>query len=760
MCIGRVSSWGMCDAEVVSAEKEAVAGLQVMTEFLSRAPQLGHKLLQNPSAHATLEFMQVCSQHGQRSIQILVEALQSPEAGVELVQDAVCVLNKIATPCSTAQQWIRAAGGMKAAQVLLSAHSSTEKCIHHTIWLVHAMEGSKGFVALLQYSQENCRTALSDSAVAGIAWAIYELTKVETAEEDGNAAPEAGDLLRVLVEIMRLRRKSFEVHWCCCSALEALMYKDARLGRLFLELGGGPLLLDVLQRATVLTTKSLQPLPVYLKDVDAEDLARTCAYIVAGLADGSSQHAEMLRRQGAMQVLASLCLRGHGSLDEEAALWALGQLGGLSAVLEAMAQAPKLTNRSAVLRGSMEAIADLTFKNEDVQILPAVLTSLLNIFCQEVNSVDPVKGAGALVTAAIHLSTHFAPGQLPELDRAIEALVHVLRTNHLLNVSVTCAAVEGLGRLALTAPAWREGLRQCGVLELLTMHIRSESGGRRLVKYCFWTAAALAGMPFVVHELHQLLRNEAQTSVNMVDAVLCTIINIMEDDLEHDYVLRGTERCPEASVPDVLRLIAEAMKRYDSEPDLQHHGCTAVALLIPVAPKEKLPPEAITAILAAARGHAKDKNVVGEACRAVRAVVEQYCLKGFGTQNPHADLLVEHGAEGVAQLAIKDLRNDGGSELLEDAFFVLATLKGMEPILKIIKEIEETSLKAAGLKAIFELGRSQPALLKPPLASLVMSAGVTMAQAHPKDGALQRAAQLLVGQCNAMGATLCLQAQP
>merc|ERR1719161_162071 len=219
---------------------------------------------------------------------------------------------------------------------------------------------------------------MPNCAAAGIAWAIWELTRQEQTEVEGDVAPEAGDLLRILVEVMRLRRQSYEVQWACCSALDALMYKDPRLGGLFLELGGAPLLLSVLQSASALDGKH-------------EDLACSCAYIVATLADGSSQHAEILRRNGAMQALAALSLRGRGTLDEEAAVWSLGQLGGLSAVLEAMAQAPRLASSSAVLRGGVEAIKDLTFKNEDVQDLPAVLGSLLAILQQDGIPVAPEK---------------------------------------------------------------------------------------------------------------------------------------------------------------------------------------------------------------------------------------------------------------------------------------------------------------------------------------------------------------------------------
>lgn len=739
------------DTDVASAEKEAAAALSVMTELLHSAPSFGHERLKTTAAQTALEGMRIISRQGQQNIQMLLEALKSRESGPGLAHDAVYVLQKLASPSSIVQQWIRAAGGIAAAQEVLCVHTGPEKFISQTIWFVYSVEGLKGFVSLLQCNQENGKPGLPDTAVGAIVWAIFQLARDEQTEVDGELAPEAGDLIRILIQVMHLRRKSYnpEIIWSCCRALDALMYKDPRLGRLFLELGGGPLLLEVLHNVTARNAGI---------ETDVE-VARSCAYIVATVADGSSPHAEMLRRQGAMQALATLSIRGRGSIDEEVAVWALGHLGGLSAVLEAMAQASRLTNASAVLRGGVEAISDLSLKNEDVQGLPAVLTALLNILRQEGSPVDPAKGAGALSTAALGLSTHFAPGQLQELDAAVEALVHLIRavpppSVTYSNVAGTESAVYGLGRLALTSPAWQEGLKQCGLLDLLTMHIRNGSGGRRLVKFCFWAAASLAGMPFVVHELRQQLQNETQATVDMVDAAFCTIIDIMDDDLEHEYVLRGTERCSEASVPDILRLIAQAMQRHGEQPELQHRGCTTVALLVPVAPKEQVPPEAIHAILAAARRHPRNSSTVGQACRAVRSVLEQCCKDCLGKQNPHAALLSEHGTEGVAQSAIQDFGRAGDSELLEDASFVLVALLGIERGLKSIKDTQDSNVIAAGLKGVFELGRSRPWFLTGHMGTLAMSAGIAMAQAYPKDSALQRAAELLVGHCGAHGCSL------
>merc|ERR1719207_431894 len=105
-------------------------------------------------------------------------------------------------------------------------------------------------------------------------------------------------------------------------------------------------------------------------------------------------------------------------------------------------------------------------------------------------------------------------------------------------------AVESLGRLALTTKAWHEGLNKCGAVEVLSTQIRGWYGNRRLLKYCFWAAAALRGLPFVVAELQAHLQ-----SAPMVDAAFCTVIDILDDDLEGEWILTGTQRCTEADVP-------------------------------------------------------------------------------------------------------------------------------------------------------------------------------------------------------------------
>ena len=62
--------------------------------------------LQSLCVQGVLDGMQVCSQQGQRNIQILLEALKTPGAGAELAHDAMFALHKIAARCSIAQQWI------------------------------------------------------------------------------------------------------------------------------------------------------------------------------------------------------------------------------------------------------------------------------------------------------------------------------------------------------------------------------------------------------------------------------------------------------------------------------------------------------------------------------------------------------------------------------------------------------------------------------------------------------------------------------
>ena len=165
--------------------------------------------------------------------------------------------------------------------------------------------------------------------MASILWSVYDLLKKE---RDSN---EAVELLRLLVQLLTEGSHDIEVRSACCSAIGAVIIEDARLGALLVELGGVPLLLNKLRQSRTLGPAT-------------DTLTCACINTLASLAKGSSSHAEVIRQHGGVQVLAQLDAQGRGGCEDEAAMWALGYLGGIGTVLQAMSQTAPKDRKSVV----------------------------------------------------------------------------------------------------------------------------------------------------------------------------------------------------------------------------------------------------------------------------------------------------------------------------------------------------------------------------------------------------------------------------
>eukprot|EP00913_Durusdinium_trenchii_P030518 g28587.t1 len=207
---------------------------------------------------------------------------------------------------------------------------------------------------------------------------------------------------------------------------------------------------------------------------------------------------------------------------------------------------------------------------------------------------------------------------------------------------VTQAAAEAIGRIALTTSAWRPVLRSCA-MEALTNWIRYGLPDRKLNKYLFWAAAAMSGMPFVANEV-KLHMN----SVSAVDAALCTIIDILDEDIDGEYTLAGADR-GEAEMPDLLGLIVQAMGLHSGAPEIQARGSTCISLLVPYVPFAKLSAVAPVAIVSVLTGHR----------RFPRRMAKPSAFAQGGRRH--------QGAEGT-EVIVSRLRQEGASECMEQVF--------------------------------------------------------------------------------------------
>lgn len=426
---------------------------------------------------------------------------------------------------------------------------------------------------------------------------------------------------------------------------------------------------------------------------------------------------------------------------------ALGLVVGLSAVLDAMAHAP---TQPTVIRGGLDAIAELAADAtlpDDIQRLPVILRTTLQIL-EQTNTPSPLpncrkKCIAALCSVVGSLAPHAAPGQLHDFDCAVKALFDCLCTES--STEIVEWVVESLGRLALIGTAWREALGQCGIVEALAAKMESSDGYRhpRLLKFCFWAAGAISGLPFVVRKLHSNLQ-----SIDMIDAAFCAMIDILDDDLESDWVLTSVDRCAEADIPSVLRLTTEAMRWHAGSAIIQERGCHCVGLLLELAPAGTAPSDAITVVIAAARRHSRSASVMRSVCGALRALIDAPAVASpDGQQELLAARLREEGVEAIVERTLADFNTTDDVELLEDAIVVLSAISGVDAALKAFSEAGPGPVRTAGVKALFEFGRQHQGRLGS-FSGELASAVIAMVEESPGESALHQQAALLLGLCS------------
>lgn len=775
---------GWCKA-AMAASAASEGGAQaafVIRELAKLTVQLSHEQLQYEAAQMALNAMQALECHARSSIHMLIQALQmTGMKAPELAADATWILHKLTQRCDVTVQWVREADGLAAVLHAMVHHSEHENMVQCAVGIFYNLDGIGGLIRLLGAAvaaispdgNGNTLTAparLPHRVVATTLWSVYGLVQ----EECGS---DKAALLRLIVQILaeevRCSPSITEVQSACCSAICAIVAQDARLGAFFIELGGLPLLLRYLQRYTATRAHQEQVSDQEAYAVDASGLVCACVNTLSCLAKGSTMQAEVVRQHGALEVLAQLAsgisggdvsLEAQSERELEAAVWALGYLGGIGTVLQAMSLAP---SSQGLLRGGLDVVAELAsqcMSPQEVSLLPEVLRALLRLLCQMTVSglhAGVRKNCVAAICSTIMgMAPHADPGQVPELDQAVLGLLEAQTQELLADVDIDIAemTLESLGRLILVRPTWHRHLHSCNAEAIFSQRIRRSTADRRLLKYAFWASAALSGLPFVCRELQLQLR-----SPDTVDAAFCSIIDILDNDLEGDWVLQEAERCDQQVVPNVLRLISDAMGGFLADSVLQSRGCHCIGLLVTLAPPGTILPEAITAVFTAARRHPQSKNVVRDACYAFHALLErQLSCGGAGNTGSVRDecstlqdthdaetfdtVLNDGGAEAIARQAIADHGSAADVDLIEEAVMVLCALAGVGEALRVLAEAGPGVVRTVGVKAIGEVFRRQPRMLKEQ-ATHIVPAVVALAAESIEDEALQQHAALLIGFC-------------
>jgi len=769
---------GLSDAEV----RTRAAGFAA-AEFSAAAAKVGNEELREAASQLALQGLTALEGHGVRCAQFLLGTLQSAVSlGASAKHDAVWMLQRMALKSESAKAWIMQAGGAEVIHKALLVGYADEKFGQEGAWLAYYLDGLRGLADLLCRS----RTGGSSDHLAvrvAVAWVVFELVTEERKELGPQPKAESASVLAVLLEAMGHESTSHQAQWACVAALDAMVKCEPRLGSLFLEGGGAKLIVRALRSAIGM-------------GYEGEEFRRAVSFLVTSLSDGSAPAANALVNEGAAEALREVCRQGTGR-DIDAAMWALGSVGGLGCVLEAMTE--QSSNSPWVFRGGIIALSSCAWsansEGEDLQRLPQALLLVLECLTQE-DAAAPSDGTGsrwltecitALGSVLVSIAPHVPPGSRADVDRGMEALLKRLQDTPVLRstptrpgpgtsaaaapeehveANVTAEkASEAIGRIASAAPEWRHALRSCGALGALTEWIRSGVAPRRLQKFLFWAAAAIAGLPFVASELRQRIE-----SVEAVDAALCTIIDILDDDIDGEYALVGVDRS-DADVPAMLSLVADVMQRHTGQPEVQARGSHSVALLVQLFPSLQAasPPAmastaagvAAIAVVRAARRYPRRRDVIRSSSLALRALCSLAPLHAavaqFSESGAFGALAASLKEEGVADVAAEALDTHGSAlqeeEMLENAAAALALAGGIELVIARLEEAPQGSpLREAALKAIFEVARQDLRILTACDAGLRHRVGEFCAQVAtepPELGCRAReVAVLLAGLCH------------
>jgi len=733
-------------AASAASEGSTAKAVYVIKELAKLSVRLSHEQLQHAAAQIVLEALQALEGYARRCIHMCIQVLQT-DIAAELAADAAWILHKLTQRFDVTRDWLREADGLaivRHAMVHFSEHENTVQC---TVGILYNLDGLGGLIRLLGAGLDPTATArLPQNVVASTVWAVYSLVKEEECYGSDKAP-----LLRLIVQLLAAEGsctdlKATEVQRACCSAICAIVDGDARLGDLLIELGGLTLLLGHMRHHAAIRAHGEQPGDQGDCAVDASKLICACVNTLASIAKGSPRHAELMRQDGALEVLAQLAsgvsggdasLQAQREREFEAVMWALGYLGGISTVLQAMLHAQ---SSQGVLQGGLDVVAELANQctlPQEVSLLPEVLHALLRLLHQMTASglhAGFRKNCfAAICSTIIGMAPHANPGQVPDLDHAVRGLLEV-QTRELsedVDVEIAELSLESLGRLILLRTTWQRHLHSCNAEAIFSQRIRSSRPHRRLLKYAFWASAALAGLPFVCRELEAQLR-----SPDTIDAAFCTIIDILDDDLEGDWVLQEAERCDRQMVPSVLRLIADAMDGYLADAVLQSRGCHCIGLLVTLAPPGTNLERAMLSVFTAVRRHPKSSCVVRDSFFAFYALLE------------HGAVL-DGGVQVMARRALEDHGSATNADLIEEAVMVLCALAGVGETLGVLVDAGPGVIRTVGVKAIGECLRRQPRLLQEQ-ASFV-PAVMALAAESSEDEALQQHAALLIGLCRQPG---------
>jgi hypothetical protein len=679
-------------------------------------------------------------------MEFLLQGLGNAAEGGDAQFDRVWTLHVMARRSEGMKQCILEVGGSTAVLAAMAAHPQHEGLLLEGSWLLFDLRGLAGLEAMLQHQ--------CPALQAASAWVIYDLAGKKGLGQNGpNAEATSTGLISLLLGVLHCGTVSTEALWGACSALGRLTYSQPNYGRLFINSGGGEAVLSAVQVAHT----DLQR--VGPEAGRGADLLASASKLLAAVADGNDQAVQRLRQLGACEALM-----GNNPLPPKAAeevIWALGQLSGAAAVIEAIHR----TSSSASSIHGLGVLAELLWQpGEDaatvhLQVAPAVLSLAQNCESAGVPVADFALVLKSLGGVLHGLTPHIAPGAWPVADSGVALLIKAVG----LEKVAAQEAAECLGKIAAISPAWRRPLET--TLGVISQRLRSppQPGDRgRLKKYLFWAMAAIAGLPAIVHEMR------AQQQVAAIqDAAICAIIDTFDDNLDCEYCLRGTHEDSGhegGMVLEAMKTVVEAMRLHRNSLPVQYRGAHALGVLYGIIHEgNEVPSEVMEVVLSAWWRHPVNLRVGAGVCCALRAFLPP--ARGRGSDKiAHVLTLMRaqdisnslrQALEGFPETyGKKSAEDEEAAALVEDAAYVLGVMEGPVAVLEVLgKGATDAIVQACGLKALCELGRAFPELFPAATAADVVARSATLASNSSRTD-VQGHAELLHGLMRALGQAL------
>eukprot|EP00406_Dinophysis_acuminata_P057781 CAMPEP_0179269346 /NCGR_PEP_ID=MMETSP0797-20121207/30910_1 /TAXON_ID=47934 /ORGANISM="Dinophysis acuminata, Strain DAEP01" /LENGTH=353 /DNA_ID=CAMNT_0020977659 /DNA_START=32 /DNA_END=1089 /DNA_ORIENTATION=+ len=327
--------------DVGATSSDLLAAVAALAECSS---QLEHEPLKGVIGRATVSLLTGIEGRCQESVEFLLRGLAASGEGSDVQFDKLWTLHVMGKRSQATRQWILNSGGLAAIPAAMAMHPDHEDLLNEGAWLMYSLRGLDGIAALLRHSCVPVQAAA--------AWAVFDLARsyhgsVEEEGAEDDDWPEASSLAVLLAEVLRGAPTSpagIQLQRACCGALRWLVMGHPNRGRLFLHHGGDELALSTLRTAH--TAAEL-----------GEDLFVAVAKLIAALVDGNEQAGQRLRQLKVLEALVTYGLKLPGDKCEDA-MWAIGQLGGVGVVMEAMHWK---SDCPSALRGGVAVLSKITW---------------------------------------------------------------------------------------------------------------------------------------------------------------------------------------------------------------------------------------------------------------------------------------------------------------------------------------------------------------------------------------------------------------